>query len=274
VNAYKGWPHVGIKMIVEGKIYLNASGRGAGILDAMSANLSKPTVIFRDEVDVVPPGKFADGVVEIPFDFVLTGSGGNALIESYHGVFVSIIYSISAICDRGVMKKSLSRDMEFIVEVPSGRIQDSPPVTFEVTPETLENINRQELAEIPKFKVSGKLHRSQFPITLPFTGEVVVELSDAPIRTIELQLVRVESVFNGSVTITREATEIQSIQIGEGNICRNMVVPMYMVFPRLYSCPTQHHANFKIEFEVNLIMVFGDGYMITENFPITLIREN
>ena len=52
-----------------------------------------------------------------------------------------------------------------------------------------------------------------------------------------------------------------------------MVVPMYMVFPRLFSCPTVISTMFKIEFEVNLVVVFGDGYMVTENFPITIIRE-
>jgi hypothetical protein len=172
------------------------------------------------------------------------------------------------------MKKALVRDMEFIVEVPNGKMPESPPISFEITPESLDNVNRQELGDIPRFKISGKLHRAHCPISLPFTGEVTVEVSDAPIRTIELQLIRVESVSTGSVNITRESTEIQSIQIGEGNICRNMVVPMYMIFPRLYSCPTLIQPNFRIEFEVNLVMVLGDGYMITENFPITLIRES
>jgi hypothetical protein len=32
--------------------------------------------------------------------------------------------------------------------------------------------------------------------------------------------------------------------------------------------------QFKVEFEVNLIVVFGDGYMVTEGFPIELYREN
>jgi hypothetical protein len=70
----------------------------------------------------------------------------------------------------------------------------------------------------------------------------------------------------------REATEIQNIQIGEGNVCRNMIVPMYMIFPRLFSCPTIISSKFKIEFEVNLIVVFCDGYMITENLPLHLGR--
>lgn len=108
-------------------------------------------------------------------------------------------------------------------------------------------------------------------------GEVIIEKSDAAIRSLELQLVRVETVEMDGAT-TKEATEVQNIQIGEGNICRNVVVPMYMVFPRLFSCPSVNYIStekltFKIEFEVNLVLVFGDGYMITENFPLTLYRD-
>ena len=55
-------------------------------------------------------------------------------------------------------------------------------------------------------------------------------------------------------------------------MCRNLVIPLYMIFPRLFTCPTMLTDLFKVEFEVNLIVVFGDGYMVTENFPITLYR--
>ena len=133
-------------------------------------------------------------------------------------------------------------------------------------------MNPAVLSSIPRFKVTGRLHKSNYPINQPFTGEVIVELSEAPVRSLELQLVRVESVTMDGKSI-REATEIQNIQIGEGNVCRDIIVPMYMVFPRLFSCPTVISTNFKIEFEVNLIVVFGEGYMITENFPITLSRD-
>mmetsp|Transcript_21003 Transcript_21003/g.30315 ORF Transcript_21003/g.30315 Transcript_21003/m.30315 type:complete len:301 (+) Transcript_21003:120-1022(+) len=271
VNAYKGWQHVGLKMTVEGKIYLNSTARGVGILDSMNAN--KPISIYREETELVPPGKFVDGSTDVPFQFVLTGQSGEPLIESYHGVYVSVIYSICVSCPRGVMKKGLIKEMEFIVEIPSGRSPDPSPVTFSISPESLENVHAEDLVKIPKFKISGKLHRSNCPVNLPFTGEVIIELCEAPIRSIELQLVRVETVM-GEQSPTREATEIQSIQIGEGNVYRNMVVPMYMVFPRLFSCPTVSNSLFKLDFEVNLIVIFGDGYMVTENFPITLFREN
>ena len=54
---------------------------------------------------------------------------------------------------------------------------------------------------------------------------------------------------------------------------RRLVVPIYMIFPRLFSCPTMRTDGFTIEFEVNLIVVFADGYMVTENFPLTLYRS-
>jgi hypothetical protein len=273
VHAYKGWQHQGLKLIVEGKVYMNSTARGVGILDSM--NSTKPLILFREESELVSSGKFVDGPTEVPFEFIVTTQNGQPLIESYHGVFVSIIYSICISCERGVMKKGLIREMEFIVEIPSLRIPESISTEFNITPDSLENVRKEDLAKVPNFRISGKLHRSVCPINLPFTGEVVIELCDSPIRSIELQLVRVETVIGDHGNNSpREATEIQTIQIGEGNVCRNMVVPMYMVFPRLFSCPTILNSMFKLEFEINLIVVFGDGYMVTENFPIVLVRES
>lgn len=42
------------------------------------------------------------------------------------------------------------------------------------------------------------------------------------------------------------ATEIQNIQIGEGNPCTNLPIPIYMIFPRLFTCPTLSTSNFKV----------------------------
>lgn len=44
----------------------------------------------------------------------------------------------------------------------------------------------------------------------------------------------------------RDATEIQNIQIAEGDVCRCLPIPIYMVFPRLFTCPTLETTNFKI----------------------------
>lgn len=56
-------------------------------------------------------------------------------------------------------------------------------------------------------------------------------------------------------------------------MCRNLVIPIYMVFPRLFTSPTVIAKTFRVEFEVNLVIVFADNHLITENFPIKLYRS-
>ena len=268
VNAKGGWTHKGISMVADGMVYLSTS-RGIGL--GIDTSSTRPLPVFKHEIEVASAGRFAEGSTEIPFSFVISGQD-MPLLESYHGVYISVIYNIHVDCDRGMMKKSLHKDLEFIVEVPVGKSTDPAPASFDITPESLENVSASILQTIPRFHISGRLHKSNYPINQPFTGEVSVVAADVPIRSLELQLVRVETVILDGRQF-REATEIQNIQIGEGNICRDLVMPMYMVFPRLFACPTKATAAFKIEFEVNWVVVFGEGYMITENFPIILSRE-
>lgn len=53
---------------------------------------------------------------------------------------------------------------------------------------------------------------------------MTIEASQAPVKSVELQLVRVETVKHpDSGNTAREATEIQNIQIGDGDVCRNLV---------------------------------------------------
>lgn len=269
VNAYKGWTHNGVNMSVSGVIHTSHAGRNL----ATQLKDGKPIQLMKYEQVISPQGKFPDGSTEIPFSFEVKPVPGQILLESYHGVYVSVIYSLQVHCDRGVMKKDLGRSIEFIIEIPNATLSMDPlPVPFSITPQSLENVSKDLLSTLPNFKIVGKLHRSKCPINQPLTGEIIIESSVAPIRSIELQLVRVESVDREGLS-TKEATEIQNIQIGDGNICKNFTVPMYMVFPRLFSCPTVVSEMFKIEFEVNLIVVMGDGYMITENFPLVLFRD-
>ena len=42
------------------------------------------------------------------------------------------------------------------------------------------------------------------------------------------------------------ATEIQNIQIADGNVCRGLTIPIYMIFPRLFTCPTLATSSFKV----------------------------
>jgi len=91
----------------------------------------------------------------------------------------------------------------------------------------------------------------------------------------------------------KEATEIQNIQVADGDVPHGIPViflqhcflihkviinphqiPLFMVFPRLFTCPTIASRTFKIEFEVNLVVLLSDGHLIKENFPLLLYRSS
>lgn len=87
-----------------------------------------------------------------------------------------------------------------------------------------------------------------------------MEECGAPIKSIELQLVRVErtGALLGSCQVpavpahalppalravidgkeSTDATEIQNLQVGDGDVARGLGIPLYMIFPRLFACPS------------------------------------
>ncbi|XP_033277219.1 vacuolar protein sorting-associated protein 26C-like [Orcinus orca] len=154
------------------------------------------------------------------------------------------------------------------VKPKKGKLTPSP-VDFTVTPETLQNV--KERALLPKFLIRGHLNSTSCVITHPLMRELVVESSEATIKSIELQLVHVETC-GCAEGYARDATEIQNIQIANGDVCRGLSVPIYMVFPQLFTCPTLETTNFKVEFEVNIVVLLHPEHLITENFPLKLCR--
>jgi vacuolar protein sorting-associated protein 26C len=145
---------------------------------------------------------------------------------------------------------------------------------FQVSPSSLQNIKESNKRRIPDFFFTGRLLQTSCQIDQPFEGELTIIRSAVDIKSIELQLVRVESCsfMEGAGGEAREATEIQNIQLAEGNVVRGVPLPIYMVFPRLFCCATTVAKGFRVEFEVNLIILFADNHMVTENFPIKLYR--
>lgn len=175
-----------------------------------------------------------------------------------------------------MMSKNLTKQREFVVELSrdlaASRAElSTKPFPFKVSPDSLQNVKESSKKKIPEFLFEGHLDHTNCHVNQPMTGEIVISKCAVDIKSIELQLVRVESCtyMEGEA---REATEIQNIQIAEGNIVRGLAIPIFMVFPRLFTCVTTIAKQFKIEFEVNLIILFADGHMITENFPIQLYR--
>ncbi|XP_034511541.1 vacuolar protein sorting-associated protein 26C isoform X11 [Ailuropoda melanoleuca] len=301
--------HQGVSLTVEGSVNLQLSAKSVGVFEAFY-NSVKPIQIISSTIEMVKPGKFPSGKTEIPFEFPLHVKGNKVLYETYHGVFVNIqrsspapplgaLLSLTVLtpltcgslfhldrslavgqdhdkytlrCDmrRSLLAKDLTKTCEFIVHSAPQKGKLTPsPVDFTITPETLQNV--KERALLPKFLIRGHLNSTNCVITQPLTGELVVESSEAAIKSIELQLVRVETC-GCAEGYARDATEIQNIQIADGDVCRSLSVPIYMVFPRLFTCPTLETTNFKVEFEVNIVVLLHADHLITENFPLKLCR--
>jgi hypothetical protein len=214
--------------------------------------------------------------IAIPFFFSLLNvdlhfPGVRIRYETYHGVFVNVMYQITVDITRPMLAKNLKKTLEFIVEIPTEKNFKPTPVPFTVTPESLENVKKSSLVEVPQFRITGRLDSAVCPINAPFTGELTVNECSSPIKSIEVQLVRVETT-GSSEGFAKEATEIQNVQLADGDVCRNLTLPIYMIFPRLFVCPTASTRTWKTEFEVNIVILFQDGYLVTENHPIKVIR--
>ena len=261
--------HQGITLIAEGVVVLQSSTKSVGVFDAFLSSL-KPVIVLSLQLPISPPSKVPAGRTEIPFEFPLTPLPNATLYETYHGVFVNITYTIKVEMPRGMLAKNLSASAEFLVEIPIDQADAPAVIPFSLTPEALDV--KKSRAQVPRFRIAGQLNSATCDIESPFTGTLTVEESDAVIKSIELQLVRVETCGSAE-GYAKEATEIQNVQFADGDVCRKLTIPLHMIFPRLFTCPTLATRTFKLEFEVNLVVVLADGYVITENFPIKLYRK-
>ncbi|XP_068600407.1 vacuolar protein sorting-associated protein 26C isoform X2 [Brachionichthys hirsutus] len=261
--------HHGISLNMEGLVNLQLSSKSVGVFEAFY-NSVKPIPLISSNIEVAKAGKVPAGKTEIPFEFPLNAKGNKVLYETYHGVFVNIQYSLRCDLKRSLLAKDLSRSCEFIVHCQPQNSKVVPtPVNFTITPDTLQDVHERKA--LPKFLIRGHLDATNCLISQPLTGELEVENAEVPVKSVELQLVRVETC-GCAEGYARDATEIQNIQIAEGNVCHSFPIPIYMVFPRLFTCPTLETTNFKVEFEVNIVVVFQDDHLITENFPLKLCR--
>ncbi|XP_077563943.1 vacuolar protein sorting-associated protein 26C isoform X2 [Haemaphysalis longicornis] len=234
--------HEGLSLSLEGSASMQLSAKNVGIFEAFYS-AAKPVPLIGYALEVAKAGRLPAGRTELPFEMPLRPRSGRTLYETYHGVFINIQYLLRCEMKRPLLSKDVQKTLEFIVELQEGAEKALlVPVNINITPESLQNVR-----------------------------DLRVESCDSPIRSIELQLVRVETC-GCAEGYARDATEIQNIQIGEGDVCRGIDIPIYMVFPRLFTCPTLITNNFKIEFEVNIVVVFEDDHLMTENYPIKLTR--
>lgn len=72
-------------------------------------------------MELVPPGKIPVGTTEIPFEVPLrarqaVSPGYPGLLETYHGVFVNIMYTLKCSMKRSFLNKPLNASCQFFVQ--------------------------------------------------------------------------------------------------------------------------------------------------------------
>uniref|UniRef100_H2YPB9 Vacuolar protein sorting-associated protein 26C n=1 Tax=Ciona savignyi TaxID=51511 RepID=H2YPB9_CIOSA len=222
--------HQSISLVAEGIAALTLSAKSVGRLESMYNNM-KPVPLFNYSTELARQGKLAAGKTTVPFEFVLKPRGSiKSLLETYHGVFISVQYNIKCLIKRPLLNKDLSKEVEFLIEYKSGDKASHKPLNFTICPK-----NENSKTDMQRFSVRGRLDSCVCCITKPFMGELIVERSENPIRSIELQLMRVETVGSAE-GFAKEATEIQNIEIGCGDVCRSRY-PFTWCFPECSPAP-------------------------------------
>ncbi|XP_021945236.1 vacuolar protein sorting-associated protein 26C isoform X2 [Folsomia candida] len=268
--------HDGIILSMDGHVNLQLSSKTVGIFEAFYQSV-KPIQLLSYQIELGKSGKLTAGITELPFEFPLRSRNNRVLYETYHGVFINVQYSLKCEVKRSfLIGTSMSKSLEFIVEYGNNSAAPSnPSLTELITPAEMKRIDFEMVSEagskLGVFKAHGHIDSVVCPITKPFTGEIIIEKSEYPVKSVELQLVRVETT-GCAEGYAKDASEIQTIQIGEGNVCRGLPIPIFMIFPRLFSCPTVCTTNFKIEFEANVVVILTNDFFKSENFPIKITR--
>ena len=214
------------------------------------------------------------------FKFPLTSDGSDpsydCLYESYHGVAVSLGYEISAeVVTMG--KQYPSNKQKLFVVVPGQGINPKfgrkrVSYQFILNPKKIESIKLTDQNMMPKFEIDCFLENVNCCIDKPFNGFCNIKECSTEIKSIELQFLRNEKVLNKEFEGISEVSEIQNLQIGDGDVIRNLEIPVFMIFPRAFCCANLETKDAIISFEMNLIIVLVNGVVIMENYPVNLWR--
>ena len=197
------------------------------------------------------------------------------LYESYKGAVVNINYEIHAEA-KVDGKEFVSNKKQIFVLVPGQGINPKfgrkrASYKFTLDPSKIE-IVKIEKTQMPTFNIECFLENINCCIDKPFNGFCNIKDCSIDIKSVELQFLRNETVLNPEFKGLTENSEIQNLQIGDGNVIRNLEIPVFMIFPRNFCCANLETKDAAISFEMNLIIVLVNGFVIMENFPINLWR--
>ncbi|KAK9925741.1 hypothetical protein M0R45_023008 [Rubus argutus] len=291
VKSSSSISHYGIRIAVNGSVNLQVRGGSAGVIETL-VGVAKPISILRNKiVEVRPSGKIPSGTTEIPFSMSIRQPREDNLerfYETFHGGNINIQYLVTVDISRGYLYKSLSTTMEFIVESDKADLVERPVspdmVVFYITQDTQRHPLLPQLKS-GGFRIIGKMS-TQCSLSDPVSGELTVEASAIPISSIDLHLLRVESILLGEKIVT-EKSVVQTTQIADGDVCHNMTLPIHVILPRLLTCPTVLAGPFSIEFKVVIVITFQSEvaklhsksdpttprqWLAMETLPLELVR--
>ncbi|KAJ6677128.1 VACUOLAR PROTEIN SORTING 26 RELATED [Salix viminalis] len=213
--------------------------------------------------------------------------GGSAgVIESFYGIRAlrlnrrEILVQVQLSLIRATTEVIVESDKADVLERPV-----SPEMAiFYITPDTQRHPLLPEIKS-GGFRVTGRIS-TLCSLLDPISGELTVETSAVPISSIDIHLLRVESVLIGEKIVT-ETSLIQTTQIADGDVCRNLTLPIYVILPRLLTCPSVFAGPFSIEFKVSIVISFQSElsklhkksdprtprlWLAMETLPLELVR--
>jgi hypothetical protein len=268
------------------KLTMDFQGMSMQLIGSYSIKNNKmtpPTVsvikFFSKKLKIHDAGKLIYGnnnSFKFKFPLVEDRNNEQYLYESYQGVLISISYEmqVEVFTNKGTQTSDVKKINVF---VPNQGLKPDlkkkvAPYEFEINPQSLEKIKISQ-NKIPKFHILARADNTNCDLNQPFNGYVIVKESEIVIKSLELQFVRNENInLPGGETLT-EVSEIQNLQIGDGDVNKDVEIPLYMIFPRFFSCASLETKIAKITFEMNVIVVLVNGFVITENFPINTWRS-
>ena len=125
---------------------------------------------------------------------------------------------------------------------------------------------------MPNFLLKCKVDNCNIDIGKELNGWIKVMECDHIIKSLELQFVRNEKVTQSNGQVLSELSEIQNLQIGDGEVLLDNEISLNMLFPRHFCCANLETSNIKLNFDINIILVLSNGFVITENVPLNCYR--
>lgn len=140
-----------------------------------------------------------------------------------------------------------------------------------------------------RFSAAGHLSSDVVPAGGTVAGELSVGECSQGIRSVEMQLARVEYVVGrppstragGGLTTgarrkvrARHTSEIMSLQVAEGDVPRGLRIPLHLVLPRQFVCESVDLAGiFALDYQVNILVLLQSNYVVAESIPLTIVRH-